>query len=51
MLVRRFTTAPCSANTARGRSYSESFFQIPVTGSWTQPRVAPTRPRGQPSVT
>ena len=26
-------------------------FQIPVTGSWTRPRVAPARPRGQPSVT
>ncbi|KAJ0838230.1 hypothetical protein HanRHA438_Chr16g0786751 [Helianthus annuus] len=25
-------------------------FQIPVTGSWTRPRVAPARPRGQPSV-
>ena len=25
-------------------------FQIPVTGSWTRPRVAPTRPRGQPPV-
>ncbi|KAJ0614808.1 hypothetical protein HanIR_Chr02g0066661 [Helianthus annuus] len=25
MLVRRFTTAPCSMNTARGRSYSDCF--------------------------
>ncbi|KAJ0879075.1 hypothetical protein HanRHA438_Chr10g0447171 [Helianthus annuus] len=30
---------------------SVNIFQTPVTGSWTRPRVAPTRPRGQPSVT